>query len=136
MPGDNCLHATRQILDDKIRAPTRRVEIVKHVRTVVFNLRLQDFTKRCTRVQAMLSRPNSLNVSIIAIGEKCPFGTLINGQKDMSCRLSEIQKRVYLTGECRTVLGQLANLGAKRRIVSGILEEPQSLVSHDRQRIW
>jgi hypothetical protein len=53
----------------------------------------------------MLSRPNSLNVAIITIGEKCPFGTLINGQKDMSCRLPKIQKRVNFTGECRTIFG-------------------------------
>ncbi len=44
MPGNNCLHATRQILD-KVRTPTRRIEIVEDVRTVVFNLRLQNFTE-------------------------------------------------------------------------------------------
>ena len=42
----------------------------------------------------MLARPNSLNVPVIAIGEKCPFGSLIDGQKNVSCRLPKIQKRV------------------------------------------
>ncbi len=53
----------------------------------------------------MFSRPNSLNVFIIAIGEKCPLGSLVNRQKDMSCQLAEIQKRGNLAGECRNVFG-------------------------------
>ena len=126
MPGDDCFDASRQILDE-IRSPARRIEIVEHVRTVLFDLRFQDFVERCARAQAMLARPNSLNVLVIAIGEKCPFGALINGQEDMSCRLPEIQKCIDLTGEGRTVFGQFANPRAKRRIISGILEEPHKL---------
>jgi len=50
---------------------------------MLFDLSLQDIAKGRTRAQAVLSRPNSLNVAVVTIGEKRPFGSLIDGQKDM-----------------------------------------------------
>src|SRR5258706_797520 len=126
MPGDDIFYATRET-PDEVRSPTRRVEIVKHIRAVLFNLRFQDITQRRTCTHSVLSRPNSLNIPVITIGKKRPFGSLINGQKDMSCRLSKIQKRVNLTSKRKTVFGQLANPRTQRRIVSGVLEEPHNL---------
>jgi hypothetical protein len=89
MPGDDCLHATRQSFDE-LFPPTGRIKIVEYIRAVFFNLRLQDFIERHTRFQAMLSRPDSLNVIIIAIGEECPLAALIHWQENMSCRFAKI----------------------------------------------
>ena len=108
MPGDS-LHAPWQTLMNSL--PAGRIEIVKHVRTVLFDLRAQDLVQRGAPAQAMLACPDPLDVLVIAIGEKCPFGALINGQEDMSRRLPKIQKCIDLTGECRTIPGQFANPG-------------------------
>src|SRR5258706_11615055 len=111
MPGDDIFYATRET-PDEVLSPPRGIEIVKYVSTVLFNLRLQDVAQRRARTQAMLSRPNSLNIPVIPIGKKSPFGSLINGQKDVSCSLSKIQKRIDLTSKRRTIFGQFADLGA------------------------
>src|ERR1700686_2757542 len=128
MPGDHAFYTPRKTLD-KIRVPACCIEIIKNVGTVFFNLRLEDFAQRCTTAQTMLTRPDSLNGLVITIGEKRPLRSLFDRQKNMSRRLSKIQKRVYLTGKPGTVFSQFANLRPQRRIVSGILEEPHKLVS-------
>jgi hypothetical protein len=126
MPGDHAPNTPRKT-PDKIRAPAGCIEVIKNVGTVFFNLRLQDFAQRCTPAQTMLTRPDSLNRLVITIGEKRPLRPLFDRQKNMSCRLSKIQKCVYLTGKLGTVFSQFANLRPQRRIVSGILEEPHKL---------
>ena len=108
----------------KSAVPARRIEIVKYVGTMLFDLRFQDIAQRCARLQALLARPDPLNVVVIAVGEKCPFGPLIDRQKNMRRRLPEIQERVDLAGKRGTVLGQFANLRTQRGIISGILEQP------------
>src|SRR5216683_408902 len=128
LPGDGLLYATRQALDKGL-SPTGRVEVVKYVRAVLFDLRLQNIAKRCTSAQAVLARPNPLNVAVITIGEKCPLRSLLDRQKNVTSRLSKVHKRGYLTCERRMVFGQFANPRAQRGIVSGILEEPHKLIS-------
>ena len=98
MPGDHVPDASRKTLD-KTRVPAGRIEIVEYVRAVFFNLRFQDIAKRCAPAQAVLARPNSLNDFVIAIGEKCPLGSLLHRQENVSCRFPEIQKRIDLTGK-------------------------------------
>jgi hypothetical protein len=60
----------------------------------------------------MLSRPDSLNVRVVTISEKAPFSPLIDGQENVSGRLTKIQKSADLIGKRPTVLGQFANLRA------------------------
>ncbi len=126
MPGYDIFYATWETFDE-VRSPTRRIEIVEHVGTVVFNLRLQDIAQRRTRTQAAFARPNPLDILVITIGKKRPFSSLINGQKDVRRRLSKIQKCVNLTRKRRTILGQFTYLRTQGGIVSGILEEPHKL---------
>ncbi len=68
---------------------------------MLFDLRLQDVLRRGARTQAMLARPNALDVDVIAVGEKRPFGSLIDRQQDMGRLLAEIQKRVDFAGKGR-----------------------------------
>jgi len=50
---------------------------------VLLDLGFQDVQEATRAVQAMLSRPKPLDVSIVTIGEERPFGMLIDGQKDV-----------------------------------------------------
>jgi hypothetical protein len=68
-----------------------------------------------------------LDIAVITIGEKRPFGSPINGQKNVSGRLAEIQKRVDLTCKRITIFGQFTNFRTQRRVIPGILEEPHKL---------
>ena len=77
VPGNNLLDATRQAFDE-IAFPPRRVNIVKNVGSVLFDLRFQDVVERGTRTQAVLPGPTSLNFSVVAVGEKRPFITSID----------------------------------------------------------
>lgn len=108
MPGDGFFDTAGET-SHKIPFPASRIKIVKYIRAVLFDLRAQDFAQRRTRAQAMLARPNSLYVRVIAIGEKRPFGSLIDRQKDMRYQLAKIQKCVNLAGKRRMVLDQFTN---------------------------
>jgi len=63
---------------DEVTAPTRRVEIVKHVGAMLLDLRFENVFHRRTETQASLRCPQLLKFDVVAIGEEGPFGVLID----------------------------------------------------------
>jgi hypothetical protein len=117
VPADSPFHAAGKALDE-VPGPGRHIDIVEDVRAVLLDLRPQDIGQGRPRGQAMLARPNTLNLGVVAVSKKGPFRLLIDRQKGMTPGFAKTDECIHLGGEGRKIGGQFAHFRPQRRIVS------------------